>query len=107
MMVSSLPCLLEHPRPPSSSRRTSDSIPFHCGAGTPRSANAIRPDSMSKEGTSPTTCPWPRPVLILAVSVLLLIPCFWHRRIEAGDLPSHVYNAWLAQLIGQGQAPGL
>ena len=41
------------------------------------------------------------------ISVGLLIPCFWHRRIEAGDLASHVYNAWLAQLIERGQAPGL
>ncbi len=46
-------------------------------------------------------------VRVLAISVLVLIPCFWHARIEAGDLPSHVYNAWLAQLIGKGQAPGL
>lgn len=44
---------------------------------------------------------------ILAISVALLIPCFWHRHIEAGDLGSHVYNAWLAQLIDKGQAPGL
>ena len=43
----------------------------------------------------------------LAISTSLLIPCFWHRRIEAGDLASHVYNAWLAQLIERGQAPGL
>jgi hypothetical protein len=40
-------------------------------------------------------------------SALVVIPCFWHRRIEAGDLPSHTYNAWLAQLIEQGRAPGL
>jgi hypothetical protein len=46
---------------------------------------------------------WP----ILAISALMLVPCFWHRRIEAGDLASHVYNAWLAQLIEKGQAPGL
>ena len=45
--------------------------------------------------------------LILAVSAAVLIPCFWHPRIEAGDLGSHVYNAWLAQLIEKGQAPGL
>src|SRR6266446_3541013 len=44
---------------------------------------------------------------VAAISVGLLIPCFWHRRIEAGDLASHVYNAWLAQLIERGQAPGL
>ena len=43
----------------------------------------------------------------LGISAALLIPCFWHRRIEAGDLASHVYNAWLAQLIERGQAPGL
>src|ERR1700730_13365532 len=47
------------------------------------------------------------PLRILLLSAVLLIPCFWHRRIEAGDLPSHVYNAWLAQLIQKGQAPGL
>jgi hypothetical protein len=44
---------------------------------------------------------------VSAISVVLLIPCWWHRRIEAGDLASHVYNAWLAQLIEKGQAPGL
>ncbi len=44
---------------------------------------------------------------VLLLSALLGIPCFWHRRIEAGDLASHVYNAWLAQLIEKGQAPGL
>jgi len=41
------------------------------------------------------------------LSVILLIPCFWHRHIEAGDLASHTYNAWLAQLVDRGQAPGL
>jgi hypothetical protein len=44
---------------------------------------------------------------LLLVSVLILLPCFWHRHIEAGDLGSHAYNAWLAQLIERGQAPGL
>jgi len=43
----------------------------------------------------------------LVLSMLMVTPCLWHRRIEAGDLASHVYNAWLAQLIGNGQAPGL
>jgi hypothetical protein len=45
--------------------------------------------------------------LILAVSALVLTPCFWHRRIEAGDLGSHTYNAWLAVLAAKDQAPGL
>lgn len=43
----------------------------------------------------------------LGVSVIALVPCFWHRRIEGSDLPSHVYNAWLAELIRHGRAPGL
>ena len=44
---------------------------------------------------------------VLAICVLLLVPCFWHPHIEAGDLASHVYNAWLAQQIERGKAPGL
>src|SRR5258708_30583259 len=44
---------------------------------------------------------------VLLLSAVLTVPCFWHRRIEAGDLASHVYSAWLAQLIEKGQAPGL
>src|ERR1700693_5688679 len=40
-------------------------------------------------------------------SILLLLPVFWQPRIQAGDLSSHIYNAWLAQLIEHGQAPGL
>lgn len=45
--------------------------------------------------------------VIFAISAAMIVPCFWHRRIEAGDLGSHIYNAWLAQLIEKGQAPGL
>lgn len=41
------------------------------------------------------------------VSVLVLLPCFWHREIEADDLGSHLYNAWLVQLIRQGHVHGL
>ncbi len=46
----------------------------------------------------------PRSILISAV---LLVPCFWHSRIQAGDLASHVYNAWLADLIPNGHLTGL
>ena len=45
--------------------------------------------------------------LLVAISVAIIVPCLWHQHIEAGDLGSHVYNAWLAQLIEKGQAPGL
>jgi len=44
---------------------------------------------------------------VILISAGILIPCFWHRHIEAGDLASHTYNAWLAELIAKGQAPGL
>jgi len=69
-----------------------------------------------------TECPGPKPLtaqaqsgeslrikkwLVAVFSVAVLAPCWWHPHIEAGDLASHVYNAWLAQLIEKGQAPGL
>ena len=44
---------------------------------------------------------------VLIVSLVLLVPCFWHAHIQAGDLGSHVYNAWLSQLAEHGQAPGV
>jgi hypothetical protein len=45
--------------------------------------------------------------LVTAVSAAMLIPVFWHPHLESCDLPSHTYNAWLAELITKGQAPGL
>jgi hypothetical protein len=47
------------------------------------------------------------PWIKVGISILVLLPCFWHRTIQAGDLGSHVYNSWLAQLVERGQAPGL
>jgi hypothetical protein len=47
---------------------------------------------------------WPK---IMAISAAILIPCFWHRWIFCADLGSHLYNAWLAQLIERGQVHGL
>ena len=40
---------------------------------------------------------------VTSISLALLIPCFWRRRIVASDLGSHLYNAWLAQLVGRNQ----
>jgi len=34
---------------------------------------------------------WP---ILLLISIILLVPCYWHSHIEAGDLGSHMYNAW-------------
>ena len=44
---------------------------------------------------------------LLGVSAAVLVPCYWHKHIEAGDLGSHLYNAWLAELVRHGQLPGL
>src|ERR1041385_902504 len=44
---------------------------------------------------------------MLLFSVCLVVPCIWHSHIQAGDLGSHVYNAWLAQLIEHHQISGL
>lgn len=41
------------------------------------------------------------------ISAIVLIPCFWHRQIFTADLGSHLYNAWLVQLIERGQVHGL
>jgi hypothetical protein len=45
--------------------------------------------------------------LFFAASALVLVPCFWQSRIQAGDLSSHLYNVWLTQLIRHGQVHGL
>jgi hypothetical protein len=47
------------------------------------------------------------PAAYALASAAVLIPCFWQSRIQAGDLGSHIYNSWLAQMAGQGEAPGL
>jgi hypothetical protein len=47
------------------------------------------------------------PMAFVPASVLVLVPCYWQSRLQLGDLSSHIYNAWLAQLIESGRAPGL
>jgi hypothetical protein len=48
----------------------------------------------------------PRAVFAV-VSLTILAPCFWQPQIEATDLPSHLYNAWLYPLVRAGKLPGL
>ena len=70
----------------------------------------------SRIATPPALLPMPpaklsafgrNPMAYVLASVLLLVPCYWHSRLQLGDLSSHIYNAWLAQLIESGRAPGL
>ena len=41
------------------------------------------------------------------LSLIALAPVYWQPRVQAGDLSSHIYNAWLTQLIETGQTQGL
>src|SRR5687767_9866761 len=43
---------------------------------------------------------------LLAISQLLTAPCLWQPQIQAGDLSSHLYNAWLASEIQRGTIAG-
>jgi hypothetical protein len=47
------------------------------------------------------------PLGYILASILVLLPCYWQARIQAGDLSSHIYNSWLAQLAEAGKLPGL
>jgi hypothetical protein len=47
------------------------------------------------------------PLRYVLASVLLLLPCYWQPYIQAGDLSSHIYNSWLAQLVDAGKLQGL
>jgi hypothetical protein len=64
-------------------------------------AVTTKPSSRGNHGWLPN---W---ITIPLFSAVLLIPCFWQSRIQAADLSSHIYNAWLASRIRQGAAPGL
>jgi hypothetical protein len=47
------------------------------------------------------------PLAYVAASLLLLIPCYWQPRLQGGDLSSHIYKAWMTQLVESGRAEGL
>src|SRR5690349_17260672 len=41
------------------------------------------------------------------LALLVSIPSIWQLHIQADDLSSHLYNAWLANQVSVGQLPGL
>jgi hypothetical protein len=41
------------------------------------------------------------------VSLSIAIPCVWQPHIQAGDLSSHLYNAWLVNEVSAGHLAGL
>ncbi|HYL85895.1 MAG TPA: hypothetical protein VE263_16830 [Candidatus Angelobacter sp.] len=68
---------------------------------------AATPPATARAAEVPSRFQPKRLLPYVLVSLLALVPCFWLPRIEAGDLASHTYNAWLASLVEQGKAPGL
>jgi hypothetical protein len=44
--------------------------------------------------------------MALGVTLLLIVPCLWQPHIQAGDLSSHLYNAWLASEIQRARIDG-
>ena len=48
----------------------------------------------------------PEWAMMLAITALLIVPCFWQPHIQAGDLSSHLYNAWLTSEIQRGRIDG-
>lgn len=69
---------------------------FHLSAAAPAAALRARLAAFVRS-------PW----LYVLLSLAVLAPCYWQPRVQAGDLSSHLYNAWLAQLIESGRAQGL
>jgi hypothetical protein len=70
---------------------------------TMRAKPTLRRQTQPGAPTRPEERPW----WYAAASLLLLVPCNWQPRIEASDLASHIYNCWLAQLIGRLRPAGL
>jgi hypothetical protein len=62
------------------------------------------PDSDASSATQASRMSWK---VHIPVSLLVLVPVYWQPRVQAGDLSSHIYNAWLAQLIEAGRTEGL
>ena len=85
---------------PSASCDTQSPVVFQNGAKSASPAGSQRWSRLRTLGSSNF-------VLFLGASVLVLVPCFWQGRIQAGDLSSHLYNVWLTQLIRHGQVHGL
>src|SRR5215831_609816 len=64
-----------------------------------------RPEKPPKEAPQRSTSF--RAAIYALVALACLVPCFWQSRIQAGDLSSHIYNAWLAKVVASQPTPGL
>jgi hypothetical protein len=50
---------------------------------------------------------WQAVASYILAALLISIPCFWQPHIQANDLSSHLYNAWLVNQVEAGQLKGL
>ncbi len=74
----------------------------------PRSVATVFPVQQSANQPPPLReRPLWRDWRVLFFLALMLAPCFWQSRIQAGDLSSHLYNSWLALQIRSGAVHGL
>jgi hypothetical protein len=48
-----------------------------------------------------------RVALYFAAALLLAVPCVWQQHVQASDLSSHLYNAWLVNRVAAGALKGL
>lgn len=76
-------------------------------AGRRRGTDPVKPPARTAEASGRLAALGQSQIAFVLASVPLLAPCFWQSRVQAGDLSSHLYNAWLAERIGAGRAPGL
>jgi len=63
----------------------------------------IANDRQGMSGTRPTR----NLAAYLSAALLLTAPCVWQQHIQANDLSSHLYNAWLANRVAAGDLKGL
>lgn len=81
--------------------------PYGIPEDVPLSQESSRIGEPEKIAAQPQLSTVVEVLLTIGITGLILIPCFWLDHIQAGDLSSHVYNAWLATQIETGAVPGL
>jgi hypothetical protein len=65
------------------------------------------PGPSASGGSARRGVAWRTAVTYLVTAVLIGVPCFWQPHIQANDLSSHLYNAWLVNQVEAGQLKGL
>jgi hypothetical protein len=65
------------------------------------------PGPSASRGSARRGVAWRTAARYLLTAVLIGVPCFWQHHIQANDLSSHLYNAWLVNQVEAGQLKGL